>query len=59
MATEDTHGRQTARQAVDPVCKMVVNVDDGAIKLDHGEHAHFFCSEQCKTEFLKDPKKYH
>jgi YHS domain-containing protein len=56
---EDVHGRKTARQAFDPVCKMVVDVDADPVKLDHGGHSHFFCSEKCKEEFLKDPKKYH
>lgn len=57
--SDDVHKRKTARQAYDPVCKMVIDVDNAAAKIDHGEHAHFFCSETCKEEFLKDPKKFH
>ncbi len=56
---DDVHGKQTARQAFDPVCRMVINVDTADVKVEHGEHSHFFCSEKCKEEFLKDPKKYH
>jgi YHS domain-containing protein len=56
---DEIHQRKTARQAFDPVCMMVVDVDNAAAKIDHGEHAHFFCSEKCKAEFEKDPKKYH
>jgi len=29
------------------------------VKIDHGVHVHYFCSERCKAEFEKDPKKYH
>ena len=59
MADEKIHQVKTARQAFDPVCKMVVDVDAAPAKIEHGEHAHFFCSEECKVEFQKDPKKYH
>ena len=49
----------TMKNAVCPVCHMLVNVVDSTPKIDHGPHAHFFCSEECKQEFEKDPKKYH
>ncbi|HEY8182447.1 MAG TPA: YHS domain-containing protein [Thermoanaerobaculia bacterium] len=53
------HTRKTAKQAQDPVCKMIVDVDNAPAKIEHGEHNHYFCSEQCKREFEKNPKKYH
>ncbi len=56
---DDIHSRRTAKQAQDPVCKMIIDVEDAAAKIDHGEHTHYFCSEQCKLEFEKNPKKYH
>lgn len=56
---EDIHKRRTAKQAQDPVCKMIIDVEKAAGKIDHGEHAHYFCSAQCKQEFEKNPKKYH
>jgi YHS domain-containing protein len=56
---EDMHTKKTAKQAQDPVCKMIVDVDKAGAKIDHGEHAHYFCSVQCKQAFEKDPKKYH
>lgn len=59
MSKDDVHQRQTARQAIDPVCKMVINVDTAAAKIEHGEHAHYFCSTKCKDEFEKNPKKFH
>ena len=57
--SKDTSQARTARQALDPVCKMIVNVDTAPAKIDHGEHTHYFCSEKCKVTFEKDPKKYH
>ena len=57
--SKDIHQRRTSRQAQDPVCKMIVEVDTAAAKIDHGEHSHYFCSQKCKEEFQKDPKKYH
>ena len=55
---EDIHQRRTAKQAQDPVCKMIIDVEK-ALKLEHGDHAHYFCREECKREFEKNPKKYH
>ena len=49
----------TMKHAIDPVCKMIVNVDAKTIQVDHGVHAHYFCSQECKNTFEKDPKKYH
>ncbi len=56
---EDPSKRRTSRQAIDPVCKMIVDVDNAPAKIEHGEHSHYFCSSRCKDEFEKDPKKYH
>jgi len=56
---QDIHTRKTAKQAQDPVCKMIVDVDNAPAKIEHGEHTHYFCSQQCKAEFEKNPKKYH
>ena len=59
MSNENPSQARTARQALDPVCKMIVNVDTAAAKIEHGDHAHYFCSVKCKETFEKDPKKYH
>ena len=56
---EDIHSRRTAKQAQDPVCKMIIDVDKAAAKIEHGDHTHYFCREECKREFEKNPKKYH
>lgn len=41
----------------DPVCGMEVDTAT-AIRVDHGGHAHYFCSEACRDRFVADPAKY-
>lgn len=47
------------KHAADPVCNMLVNVSDDTLQIDHGLHMHYFCSQDCKEAFEKEPKKYH
>ena len=44
---DDIHQKRTSRQAQDPVCKMIVDVETAPAKIDHGGHAHYFCSTKC------------
>lgn len=30
-----------------------------AIRVDHGDHTHYFASERSRDEFLADPRRYH
>ncbi|HEV7591038.1 MAG TPA: hypothetical protein VGO40_23210 [Longimicrobium sp.] len=30
-----------------------------AIRVDHGDHVHYFVSEETRAEFLADPSRYH
>jgi len=55
----DPHTSRTAKQAQDPVCKMIIDVDKAAAKIEHGDHTHYFCNVRCKEEFERNPKKYH
>jgi Cu+-exporting ATPase len=46
---------------VDPVCAM--HVDEGKAKaagntVDHGGMTYYFCSDECKKTFDKDPARY-
>jgi P-type Cu+ transporter len=43
--------------ARDPVCGMEVDTDT-AIRVQHGDHTHYFCSETCREKFLADPAAY-
>jgi len=33
---EDIHKARTAKQAQDPVCKMIIDVEKAAARIDHG-----------------------
>jgi len=57
--SDDPHGKTTAKQFLCPVCNMLLDDPEASVKIDHGAHVHYFCSEACKEEFEKDPKKYH
>jgi uncharacterized membrane protein YraQ (UPF0718 family)/YHS domain-containing protein len=48
----------TARRgATDPVCGMKVDRAK-AIRLQHFDHAYYFCSEHCRAKFEADPDAY-
>ena len=38
---------------VDPVCGMVIDVGTCPFTLDGAEGTHFFCSEECRTQFAR------
>lgn len=42
----------------DPVTGAEVD-RDRAIRLDHGDHTHYFASEASREQFLRDPARYH
>jgi YHS domain-containing protein len=42
----------------DPVTGVEVE-KDSAIRLDHGDHVHYFASEQSRDQFVADPARYH
>jgi YHS domain-containing protein len=41
----------------DPVCGMEVD-PAAAVRLEHGSHVHWFCSEGCRDRFVADPARY-
>jgi YHS domain-containing protein len=49
---------QKPSEFIDPVCKMTVSDKPDAIKSQYSGKTYFFCSDGCKIEFEKDPKKY-
>jgi YHS domain-containing protein len=42
----------------DPVTGAEVD-RSSAIRVDHGDHVHYFASDQSRDEFLADPARYH
>lgn len=41
-------------QAVDPVCKMIVKVEENPYSLVHKDHRYYFCSRPCTLQFQKE-----
>ncbi|MCM2316816.1 MAG: YHS domain-containing protein [Thermoanaerobaculia bacterium] len=56
---ENSSSAPTIKQVLCPVCNMLVDPREAVEKIEHGEHAHYFCSAECRKEFEADPKKFH
>ncbi len=41
-------------QAVDPVCKMIVKIDENPYSIVYGERHYYFCSRSCILQFQKE-----
>jgi len=48
-------GDETAK---DPICGMSVKISGAKYTAEYQGKTYYFCSEGCKTEFLKDPAKH-
>lgn len=44
--------------AKDLVCGMEINPETAKSKIDYKGQVYYFCAEQCKTEFERNPQKY-
>lgn len=44
--------------AIDPVCKMDVEIETAQYKSEHAGEMYYFCSPGCQRSFEKDPHKY-
>ncbi len=42
----------------DPVCKMEISREDAAAKSEYKGNTYYFCSEECKESFEKQPDRY-
>lgn len=42
----------------DPVCKMQVDEKTAAGKSEYHGEVYYFCSEQCKQDFERNPEAY-
>ncbi len=50
-----------AGKIIDPVCDMIVDVDearDAGLTLEYPDREYAFCAPSCQTKFAKDPKAY-
>lgn len=58
FAAEDVDTGRKGRWAVDPVCRMRVDVDRCAATLTHEGAEYAFCSTGCGAAFARDPERY-
>jgi YHS domain-containing protein len=42
----------------DLVCKMIIEKEEAKATLEYKGETYYFCSQECKEEFLKNPEKY-
>ncbi len=47
-----------AKQARDPVCGMMVDIDKDAFHSFYEGTDYYFCASECKRLFERDPAKY-
>jgi YHS domain-containing protein len=53
-----SNGMEVIMTYIDPVCGMLVDPDDDPPQQEFEGHPFYFCSEECKTEFLNHPDRY-
>jgi xanthine dehydrogenase accessory factor len=51
-------GFEQAREARDPVCGMMVEIETAHFSLKHGEQTYYFCSAGCRHRFAAEPAAY-
>jgi YHS domain-containing protein len=61
LAAKEVAPRFSIREvvmAIDPVCGMNVDEKNAEFQTQVGGKKYFFCSEECKKEFLEKPEEY-
>jgi len=46
------------KEAIDPVCKMIVNVETARWTFEHGGTTYYFCAPGCRKTFENDPASF-
>ncbi len=46
------------KTVTDPVCGMVIEPSKAPAQTTHQGHTYYFCSQECKDAFDKNPQKY-
>lgn len=57
QATEGAESMMEETMAVDPVCGMEVAME-GAVTAEYEGETYYFCSEDCRDQFMADPASY-
>ena len=47
-----------SRIAIDPICKMEVDMDNPAAKGDYKGDTYYFCMQGCMDRFMADPERF-
>ncbi|MBI1912173.1 MAG: YHS domain-containing protein [Deltaproteobacteria bacterium] len=42
----------------DPVCKMEIDREDAEAEVQYQGNKYYFCSEECKESFDRNPEQY-
>ena len=50
--------RELAMQVRDPVCGMMIEQEDAKAESTYQGSFYYFCSEECKETFDKNPEQY-
>lgn len=45
-------------QVRDPVCGMMIDDSSAAASSEYDGERYYFCSQECKTKFDRNPKQY-
>lgn len=48
----------TPREAIDPVCEMIVNVETARWTFDHEGTTYYFCAPGCRKAFASNPAEF-
>lgn len=54
QGVQDTH----EVTVIDPVCKMTVNLAEKPESFSYKNKDYYFCSQNCRESFIKDPERY-
>jgi Cu+-exporting ATPase len=61
--TEDMHkhhdtSKKNAKVAIDPICKMDVDIETAELYSDYQGVRYYFCAQHCKMNFDRNPMEY-
>ncbi|MFQ6127961.1 MAG: heavy metal translocating P-type ATPase [Thermoplasmata archaeon] len=52
------HRKEVEKVAVDPICKMEVNPEEAAGRVEYKGKTYYFCAVGCMKKFQEDPERY-
>ena len=55
---EDGQFKEMVTMAEDPVCRMAIEREKAADRIEHSGVTYFFCSRGCRAEFEADPTRF-